>query len=355
MTDTTELGTALALPTEQSLVAMFAKPDRIEDMIARIEAEVKSEAPDVTTAKGRKAIASLAYKVAQSKTALDAAGKGLNDEARKKIEAVDAERRKIRERLDALKAEVRKPLDEWEDAEEKRVEDIKARLARLRDAEPDDDTSASIATLIRHIEATPIDDSWQEFVTQAAPIKDNRLADLRVRLEAAQKREAEAEELARLRAEAEARAEADRQREAAEQAEAQRVAAERAEAERQAQYEREKQEAAQRAAEEAEAKAKEAAAQAEREYAEREAQYQRQLDEAKAREEAAAQAERDRIAEEQRRADEARAKREADQRHRDSIASDIADALRSMSGKATPEAIAAALIDGKIPHCKVSM
>ena len=37
------------------------------------------------------------------------------------------------------------------------------------------------------------------------------------------------------------------------------------------------------------------------------------------------------------------------------IASAIADALRTMTGKATPELIAEALIEGRIPHCKVSM
>ncbi|WP_277750417.1 hypothetical protein [Croceibacterium ferulae] len=42
----------------------------------------------MTTAKGRKAIASLAAKVARTKTAIDDAGKKLNEEARAKINAV---------------------------------------------------------------------------------------------------------------------------------------------------------------------------------------------------------------------------------------------------------------------------
>jgi colicin import membrane protein len=44
---------------------------------------------DVTTEKGRKAIASMAYKVARTKTAIDEAGKKLNEEARARINAVD--------------------------------------------------------------------------------------------------------------------------------------------------------------------------------------------------------------------------------------------------------------------------
>lgn len=48
---------------------------------------------DVSTDKGRKEIASLAYKVARTKTAIDDAGKKLNEEARAKINAVDEDRR----------------------------------------------------------------------------------------------------------------------------------------------------------------------------------------------------------------------------------------------------------------------
>ena len=43
-------------------------------------------------------------------------------------------------------------------------------------------------------------------------------------------------------------------------------------------------------------------------------------------------------------------KREADQAHRSKIHADIAAALQSMSGSATPSAIASAIMDGKIPH-----
>jgi len=46
---------------------------------------------------------------------------------------------------------------------------------------------------------------------------------------------------------------------------------------------------------------------------------------------------------------------EAEVNHRAEIAREIADALNAMSGRATPSAIAEALIEGRIPHCKVSM
>jgi hypothetical protein len=370
-------GTAIALPEARSLAVMFRSDGGLDPLIAEIEARVRAHVPDVSTAAGRKAIASLAHTVARSKTALDDAGKRLNEDARAQINAVDAARRKLRDRLDALKDEARKPLDEWEAAEDARVEALKARLDRLSSAAPAEDTSDSIKALIQRVEITAIDDSWQEYLPHAGKAKDATLNRLRAQLATTEQREAEAAELARLRAEAEARAEADRIKAEQEAAEARRIAAEKAQAERLAQIERDKREAAERAAREAEQRAaaeaervrieteqkaeaeRKAAADREskmlRERAEAEAQYKRKIAEIAAKAEAAAQAERDRIEAERKAAAEAQAAREADQAHRAKIAADIAAALRTMSGRATPEAIANALINGEIPHIKVML
>lgn len=89
--DTME-STALAIPERTELVALFTKEGGIDPIIARIEAEVRSHVPDVTTKRGRDAIASLAYKVARSKTTLDEAGKSLTEEQRRQINVVDAAR-----------------------------------------------------------------------------------------------------------------------------------------------------------------------------------------------------------------------------------------------------------------------
>lgn len=347
-----ETGTALALPEPTTLATMFQKPDQIADLISRIETEARAHAPDISTKKGRDAIASLAHKVARSKTALDSAGKDLNADLRAKINVVDEERRKIRDRLDALKAEVRKPLDEWEAAEEARIEGIKTRIRRIEEAVHRPlAASSECAELITKIEAVALDESFAEFLPIAAKAKDTALASLRQTLSAMQQREAEQAELARLRAEAAAREEADRQRREAEEAEARRIAAEKAEADRAAQIEREKQEAAQRAAAEAEARAKAEAERLAQEAAAREAALARQLAEAKAREEAAAQAERDRIEAERKAEADARAKREADKAHRARIQSEIATALEAYEA-AGAMAMADAIIGGSIPHVK---
>ncbi|MDX9896843.1 MAG: hypothetical protein RBS34_15445, partial [Desulfofustis sp.] len=110
------------ITTQQLDLAVFFNGDNsLDRLLDRIEQEALSLVPDVSTAKGRGEIKSLAYKVAQSKTALDNAGKQLVAEAKQKLAAVDAERKKARDRLDALKAQVRQPLTEWEQAEDRRV------------------------------------------------------------------------------------------------------------------------------------------------------------------------------------------------------------------------------------------
>lgn len=197
---TTDLSTALIVAPGTDLTTFFHNSDAIDPLLSAIEAEVRSHVPDITTIKGREAIKSLAFKVARSKTALDDAGKLLNEEARKQINIVDAARRKIRERLDALRDEARQPLTDWEDAERARIERLNDRLAALDAGRADIySPSAQIAGVLAEIEATEIGEDWDELRGQAAIAKDTALVVLRRSLAVALKREADEAELERLR------------------------------------------------------------------------------------------------------------------------------------------------------------
>jgi hypothetical protein len=360
-----ETSTALALPDTPILVTAFSAPEKMEAILTRIETEVRAVAPDLSTVTSRKAIASLAFKVARSKTALDEVGKDITEEARKQIDAVNAKRRDIRDRLDALKNEVRAPLDEWEAAEAKRVADLEDRLRDFTDDLPGPDASSTeIWAVIQDIDAIPVDDTWAEFKDRAAAAKEGTLNMLNALLPKARAREAERAELERLRAEA-------AKREAEEQ---ERLRAERAKAEAE-RIEREKAEAAERAAREAteraeqesrERAAREATERAEQESREREARHQRELaaaearlererSEAAAREEAAAARERDRIAAEQAKAEAERRAREADQARRAQVQGEIVLALAALGKGAQPADVAEAIMAGRIPHVKVEM
>lgn len=377
MTVMEPLGTALAIPEPTTLAVVLRSPEQVDALVSRIEAEVRSHAADTSSAKGREAIKSLAYKVSRTKTAIDDAGKALNEDARKQIGAVDAGRKVIRDRLDALRDEARKPLDDWQTAEDARVESLKQRFAALDGGRADAHCpSSQIKAVLAEIEAIEIGDDWQEYQGEAAIAKVKAVRELRASLEIAEKREADAAELEALRREkaardeadrlaAEAAAEAERQRIAAEQAEARRLDAEKAEAERQARIEQEKQEAAERAAKAAEERARaEAARQAqeaeERAAAERhaaaarESALQRQVEEQKAETERAAQAERDRAAAERQAEEAARMRREANKTRRARVREQIVDALRSVDPGENPMgAIADALMAGAIPNVRV--
>lgn len=113
-------GELIALPEPESALAVFGKPQGLDPYLAKIKEELDSFVPDVSTKKGRDAIASIAYKVAQSKTALDNIGKDLVAELKDVPKKIDAERKRMRDLLDQWKDEVRKPLTDWEDAEEAR-------------------------------------------------------------------------------------------------------------------------------------------------------------------------------------------------------------------------------------------
>jgi hypothetical protein len=89
-------------------------------LLEKIRQQVMTYVPNVDTAAGRQDIRSLAYKVAQSKTALDSLGKDLVADWKAKAKRVDEARRQAREYLDALKMEVRQPLTDYEEAEKAR-------------------------------------------------------------------------------------------------------------------------------------------------------------------------------------------------------------------------------------------
>lgn len=334
-----EPSTALALPDTPVLIAAFSDADKMEAILKRIEQEVTSVVPDVSTATSRKAIASTAYKVARSKTALDEVGKTITEDARKQIDSVNEKRRAVRERLETLQKQVRAPLDEWEAAEAARVADLEDRLKDFSEDLPGFDASGEeIAKVLQEIAAIPIDDTWQEFKDRAAAAKAGTLNVLRDMLVKAQAREAERAELERLRAEQAKREE--------ERREAEQAMWRKAEAER---IEREKAEAAERAAKAAEARATLAAIEAE-------ARHARELEEAARRAEQAVEAERKRVADEQAKAEAERKAREADQARRAEVREEMevcfeTEGLDSGSARKAAEAIMA----GRIPHVKVEM
>lgn len=263
----------------QVATIVFDTPQGVEKLVADIEAQVASFIPDLTTDKGRKAVASMAHKVSKSKVFLDDLGKDLVSGWKEKSKKVDEARKIARDRLDLLRDKTREPLDQWEAAEAariaaeklaKEIEDAHAAALAENDLFNRARELALKEAELARIEAERVakeeaERAAQEAKEAAERAEAERLAnEERIRKEAAEQAQREAAEAA-----AAAIAEAERKereaREAAERAERDRIAAEKkAEEEKQAAILKAKEDQ-ERAVREAEERARQEAARAEAE------------------------------------------------------------------------------------------
>jgi len=362
----TEPGTAVALPAPNALEALLKDERASADYLARIIAAGDAEfaALDATTAKGRAAHIALATKASKTRAEVTRQSKALTERQRAEITSVNAGRKIFEDGLAEARDRWRQPVTDWEAAEEARVEKHKLALDVFDLNRADANSTTEQVRQVRDdVYAILTGPEWDEFQPIAEAKKVTAMNHFNTLLAAAEKRDADASELAQLRAEAEERARKDAE-EAAAKAEADRLAAEQAERER---IVAEKVEADRISAERAEAARAEAIERARVEAqeaakktaAEVESRHARELAEAEAREEAAAQRERDRLNDERKAEAAARAKREKDKAHRARASSEISDAVATMfdSDIATMvgDRVAAALLDGKIPHTVVML
>ncbi|EXD36886.1 MULTISPECIES: hypothetical protein [Acinetobacter] len=223
---------------QNAIIVAFQKENGIQDLFDRMAEQARSIVPDVTTKKGRDAIASQAYKVSKSKAAVDNHGKDLVAGIKAQAAAIDRDRKAWRDQCDALRDEIRKPLDDWEQAENDRVAKHQAVIRAIHSLHGENilnKESHEIKGYIFDLENTEIDSSFEEFEQEAKIAKLETLEKLRTALTAREKYEAEQAELERLR-----QAEIERQQKERDEAIA-RQAAENAriEAEKKAQAERE--------------------------------------------------------------------------------------------------------------------
>lgn len=285
MSETTDL----VVIEKANALTVFKSADQIEEILQKVEHEVMSFVPDVTTVKGRKEIASLAYRVSQTKSYLDGLGKDLVAELKEVPKLIDANRKTVRDRLDALRDKARQPYTEWEAEQERIKAEEEARIA-----------AEKLALQIEsdHEIALLLNDKFDRDAAEAKAEAERQRAahEEEIRRQAAEQARIEAEQAAQREREAAAKREADLQ-----------AAKEKAEADAKLAQERAEREARE-AQERAERQAKEA-----REKAEREKQAAIEAEQRKAREAEAA-----RLAEEKRIADEAAA-RAADVAHRKSV------------------------------------
>lgn len=356
----TEKTTEIALlPPKETALQVFTAEAGLDPYLAKIKAELDAFTPDVATKKGRDAIASIAHKVARSKTALDNVGKELVAELKDVPKKIDAERKRMRDLMDQWKDDVRKPLTDWEEAQEARkrerevfIETMGPNASLVASA-----SSEELQKFIGFVEARVLDPEWLgEYEHEAMRAKANTLNALRAALEKRQAYEAEQAELARLRAEAAVREQQDREAKIAREAEekARRDAESAAQAERDAVAKREAE--AKASAERRELELKLAAEKAEREKLEAQQAADRAQQESEARAQAAAAAERQRIADEQAAEAAETKRREANRAHKASVNGAAKEALMQHASltEAQAKAVIAAIYTGAIPAITIS-
>lgn len=401
MSETTELTVvpAAMLPT---ILA-----NDVDDILGKLARKVATFKPDVSTAKGRGEMRSLAAEIASSKMDLIRIGKGLTETWRKSTKAVNEECNVLEERMNALRDRVRQQLTDYENAEKARIARHEAALATLVE-QPEygqTETAEELTERLQWLESYTAPRPWEEFEKRAAETLESEIIRTKRLHAAAVQREADAAELAARRAadEERERQEAARLRAeheakiAAQAAETARIAAETKASEEAAAAERRAQAEARAAAEKAEAErlriireAKEAADRAEQERIagerrEREAQERadaaeraRVAAEAKAKADAleaarkaeeartaaeqkaerdriaAVEAERKRTADAKTAEDAERQKREANKAHRTKINREALAAL-ILCGLTEQQGVAVvtALAKNEIPHCQI--
>ncbi|HEM8996279.1 TPA: hypothetical protein U2R98_002809 [Yersinia enterocolitica] len=284
-----------------------------------------NEVPDVTTAKGRARIASLAASASRSKTSIEKPGREYLRHLKEQPKIIEAELRRFVIECDEIRDETRRPLTEWE-AEQDRLKQEAEAKKKAEELAAEIEVAHEMALLMNDAfdrdakakadEIERLRKAHEEFIAQQAAEKAKREVEEKAKrdIEAAEQRERDAK-LAQERAEQTAKDAA---------AKAERDAKELAE-----RVEREKQEAI---------AAEKLKAQQEAERVQREA---------KQKEDA-------RLAEEKHVADEAAA-RAANEAHRKTVGTAVVNGLIEHAGLTREQAIATlcAIKDSKIPHTNI--
>lgn len=358
-----EISANMPAPQEikEKLEGVFAK------MYADIDAELASRTVDLTTDKGRKQVASDAYRISKLKTAMAAKAGELVADQKAIIQTVTKTRQEMEAEFDKRRDIARAPLTEWEETVkviEERAKAERSFMMTIRAQSVDgvlvaDMTSAQLSGLRDYRKAMEFTPEMYGDASSDLWASNIAVVDwLDGAIEAAQKAErdaAELEELRQMRAEAEAKKAAElAEIEAREEAERQRIAAAEAAEKQSAEDAARKEKADKEAREKAEAdaaakiKAAEDASRlaVEKAKADADAAIKKAADDQAAKE----KSERDRIA-----AEEAEIKRrEADQDHRRAINRNIVSALFECGlDEDQAKAVVVAVNKGQVPHVSI--
>lgn len=337
----------VSVPEDKAL-AIFTKEKGLDPLLKEVFEAAESFVPDLSSDKGRKEIASMAYKVSQSKTAIDSVGKDLVSKLKEQPKLVDSERKRVRDILDDLRDKVRKPLTDWEAEEARRIDKIQSLISSFFQyrnmVEMGSLTLHNAEIFAGDLEAVVVDDSFAEFQEEAEEklkLAKLEFSEIHRQLKDAEKTRIEEESA---KAEAERKAQEEREKQIAMEAEQRAIKQAEEEAQKvQAENERKEREAKE-AHEKRELELKLAAEQAERQKLEAEQK--------------AAQAEEDaqrKIDEEKQESIRQEQAREANKKHRTLINNQALQGLKSLGvDEVTAKKIITAIAKKEIANVSIS-
>ena len=210
----------MVLPSDKKgIEQVFIEGQDIDSTITKIREEAKNLPADMSVRKNREEVASFAYKIARSKTAVDKAGMALSAEYKEIPKKIDANRRVYKDAFERLQEEVRSPLNQWEQAEKERKDKHIAAIEEMKGALICDYVhSSEVLSLIEGIELKQVNESFEEYEAEAHRVKNEVLATLKTELAKLQANEAQQAELEKLRAEAAEREQKEREAQIAREA-----------------------------------------------------------------------------------------------------------------------------------------
>jgi hypothetical protein len=216
-TDTPSPGSALALIDTMADDLLFTPGKVTDEQLATMRSDWLAEAKkyDISTESKRMALKRFARPLQKLRTGIEARAKELTGATKRKIAAIDAEKRRLVDIVGGIEDEVLGPLTAWEQEEEAR----KVRLANIiKNIEAEVYTYPDIPSIeaaIAELEAFDLS-TMQEYKVSAESVIVAVLKRLKPELERRKVAETERVELEKLRADAAARAEQDRINAAAE-------------------------------------------------------------------------------------------------------------------------------------------
>lgn len=329
MTESTEIALLEFDVTPEQYPDVY-KHGGLDQFYSKVESVVLSEVPDITTAKGRARIISLAAKVSSSKVAVEKPGREYLKSIKALPKEIETELREFTQKMDKLRDKVREPVTILEEAEKARIARIQDVLSRIDTIAgmPTADPQANMVTLaawLDDLNAIEITDDLEEFKESAKAKKEAAFGNLNRAINARQQFDNQQLEIERLRKAQEERDRIERERQIAEKA--------KHEAEIQAERDKAEVEARAKAAEE---------------------RLVRQQQEANEREQQARDQERQRIAQEKLEFERQEAARAADKENQRKVNNEILQAVMQFCvNEKAAKALVSAMIRGEVPNVGV--